>query len=110
MSSSEENESGTKEATINGDELNGDQLTPTRENTENGASAAGERIVELLQEEREGASTPQQMGNGINAYKAIPLLESLSEDRSTDALRREARSPVDSMLSVPDDSPSVQVG
>src|ERR1035441_3825556 len=108
--SSEDNDSGAEEATLNGDELNGGQVTPTQTSNENGSPAAGGRIAELLQEERKGASTPPQLGNGINRYKAIQQIESPSEDGSLDALPRRPDSPVDSMLSVPDDSPSVQVG
>jgi vacuolar protein sorting-associated protein 8 len=108
--SSEDNDSGAEEATLNGDELNGGQVTPTQTSNENGTAPAGGRIAELLQEEREGASTPPQLGNGVNRYKAIRQIETHSEDGSLDALPRRADSPVDSMLSVPDDSPSVQVG
>jgi hypothetical protein len=107
--SSEDNDSGAEEATLNGDELNGGQVTPTQSSNENGLPPAGGRIAELLQEERQGASTPPQLGNGINPYKAFQQIESPSEDGSLDDLPRRSESPVDSMLSVPDDSPSVQV-
>jgi hypothetical protein len=108
--SSEDNDSGAEEATLNGDELNGGQVTPTQTSNENGIAPAGGRIAELLQEEREGASTPPQLGNGINRYKAIQQMETPSEDGSLDPIPRRADSPVDSMLSIPDDSPSIQVG
>ncbi len=104
--SSEENDSGAEEATINGDAYNG---TEDVGDVENGPSPTGGRISELLQEEREGASTPQPLGNGVNRYKAAQQPESASEDGSLDALPRRTGSPIDSLLSVPDDSPSVQV-
>lgn len=105
--SSEENDSGAEEATINGDTYNG---TEDVADIENGPSPTRGRISELLQEEREGASTPEQLGNGVNRYKAVQQPESASEDGSLDTVPRRAGSPIDSLLSVPDDSPSVQVG
>src|SRR6187402_1694525 len=109
-SSSAENDSGAEEATINGDDVNGGVRTPTPTGNESGTPLAGGRIVELLQEARDGAPTPEPLGNGINAYKTAQPLDSPSEDGSMDALPRRAGSPIDSLLSVPDDSPSVQVG
>lgn len=106
--SSEENDSGAEEATINGYTYNGAEDIADTENNENGPSPIGGRIAELLQEEREGASTPQQLGNGVNRYKAVQQ-EASSEDGSLETLPRRAGSPIDSLLSVPDDSPSVQV-
>ncbi|CZR55254.1 related to VPS8-vacuolar sorting protein, 134 kD [Phialocephala subalpina] len=103
--SSEENNSGAEEATVNGDTYNG---TEDVADIENGPSPTEGHISELLQEEREGASTPQQLGNGVNRYKAAQQLKSASEDGSFDTLPRRTGSPVDSLLSVPDDSPSVQ--
>jgi hypothetical protein len=108
MSSSSENDSGAEEDTINGDVTNGEQHAVAEEESEERASGDG-RIVELLQEEREGASTPQKVGNGTNRYKAAQPAESASEDGSMDTLPRRAGSPIDSVLSIPDDSPSVQV-
>lgn len=106
--SSEENDSGAEEATINGDTYNGAEDIADTESGEHGPSPIGGRISELLQEEREGASTPQQLGNGVNRYKAVHQ-ESASEDGSLETLPRRTGSPIDSLLSVPDDSPSVQV-
>ncbi|KAH9220536.1 vacuolar assembly/sorting protein-like protein VPS8 [Leptodontidium sp. 2 PMI_412] len=106
-SSSVENDSGAEEATINGDDLNGGEHTPTRNTDDNGRPAAG-RIVELLEEARDDAPTPEQLGNGTNRYKAARQIDSPSEDGSLDALPQRAGSPIDSLLSVPDDSPSVQ--
>lgn len=106
--SSEENDSGAEEATINGDTYNGVEGIADAENIEHGRSPTGGRISELLQEEREGASTPQQLGNGVNRYKAVQQ-EASSEDGSLETLPRRTGSPIDSLLSVPDDSPSIQV-
>lgn len=104
--SSEENDSGAEEATINGDTYNREEHIADAEDV---PSFIGGRISELLQEEREGASTPQPLGNGINRYKAAQQVESASEDGSLEALPRRTGSPIDSLLSIPDDSPSVQV-
>jgi len=108
MSSSSENDSGAEEDTINGNAVNGEHHAATEEGSEDGQKRDG-RIVELLQQEREGASTPQNIGNGTNRYKATQPAESASEDGSMDTLPRRAGSPIDSVLSIPDDSPSVQV-
>jgi len=107
-SSSVEYDSGEEEGTINGDDLNGNNRTP-RAGSENGAPEATHRIVELLQEEREGPGALQQLGNGINRYKFTQTMDSASENGSIDALPKRAGSPIDSLLSIPDDSPSVQV-
>lgn len=103
-----DNDSGAEEATINGDEMNGNSHTPTQTHQENGTYSAVGRIAELLQEERENTITPEPLGNGTNRYKATQDLGSPSEDGSLDALPRRVGSPIDSMLSIPDDSPSVQ--
>jgi len=105
-----DNDSGAEEATINGDEINGNSHTPTQMSNGNGTRLTGGRIAELLKEEREGATTPEPLGNSTNRYKATEDLDVTSEDGSLDALPRRAASPIDSMLSIPDDSPSVQVG
>lgn len=85
MSSSVESDSSAEEKTINGDEGRG---------IENG---------------QDGASTPPALGNGVNRYKAMRRLGELSEDGSSDAVPHRALSPIDSLLSVPDDTPSIQV-
>jgi hypothetical protein len=101
-----DNESGGEETTTNGDLSTGDGHTTTREPNGNGIDSNGGRIVELLQEERDRALTPDHSGNGINPYKSIPHIDDVSEDGSSDILPRRAPSPLDS---IPDDSPSVQV-
>jgi hypothetical protein len=105
-SSSADNDSGAEEGTINGDVKSAVSHTPTQEGDTNGTQQAGGRILELLAEERDDASTPEPLGNGINRFKKIPRIDDISEDGSTDALPRRPESPVDS---IPDDSPSVQV-
>jgi hypothetical protein len=111
MSSSVENDSGAEEETINGDvPVPAAEETPAiHKSNGNGSHPAGGRIVELLQEERDGASTPEQLGNGTNRYKFVQQLDNESEDGSSEALPRRAGSPLESILSNPDDSPSVQV-
>jgi hypothetical protein len=110
-SSSVENDSGADEDTINGDAIIGTEHTAPAESNGNGTQQAGGRIAELLQEAREGASTPpQQLGNGTSRYKAAHQVESASEDGSLEAPPKRTGSPIDSILSIPDDSPSVQVG
>ncbi|CZT47030.1 related to VPS8-vacuolar sorting protein, 134 kD [Rhynchosporium secalis] len=106
-SSSVENDSGAEEATINGDELDGVELTPTRDTENNGRQTAG-RVVEFLEEARDNDPTPEQLGNGTSQYKDAGQIDSPSEEESIDALPRRAGSPIDSLLSIPDDSPSVQ--
>lgn len=106
-SSSSEDDSGVEEATINGDDWNDTANTPTE--IDHGSPAAG-RIVELLEEAREAAPTPERLGNGLNRYKAAQQQDSTSEDGSVDAVPGRAGSPMDSVLSIPDDPPSVQVG
>jgi hypothetical protein len=111
MSSSVENDSGAEEETINGDVLvpAAEEPPTNHKGNGNGSHPAGGRIVELLQEERDGASTPEQLGTGTNRYKAVQQLDNESEDGSSEALPRRAGSPIESILSNPDDSPSVQV-
>ena len=101
-----DNDSGAEEDTINGDGKAAGLHTPTQEGNTNGTPQAEGRILELLEEERDDASTPEPLGNGVNRYKKIPRIDDISEDGSADALPRRPESPVDSN---PDDSPSVQV-
>jgi hypothetical protein len=109
-SSSVENDSGAED-TIDGDAIIGTEHTAHAESNGNGTQQAGGRIAELLQEAREGASTPpQQLGNGTSRYKAAHQVETASEDGSLEAPPKKTASPIDSILSIPDDSPSVQVG
>ncbi|KAK4040080.1 hypothetical protein C8A01DRAFT_46565 [Parachaetomium inaequale] len=72
-----------------------------------------DHIADLLEEEeRDAASSVPSAGTSSIAHRYQELLEAEhetpSEDGSTDALPRLAASPIGSMLSVPDDSPSVQ--
>jgi vacuolar protein sorting-associated protein 8 len=75
---------------------------------------ANHHISDLLEEERQQDSTlPPSEGNGLaHRYKELAAeehLEATSDNGSVDALPRRAGSPVDSMVSIPDRSPSVQV-
>ena len=106
-SSSADNDSGAEEGSINRDVKPADSHIAVRDGATNGTEQAGERILELLEEERDDAATPQPLGNGVNRYKKLPHLDDELEDGSSDALPRRPESPVDS---IPDDSPSVQVG
>lgn len=71
-------------------------------------------ISELLELERQ-QSSEQQAGDTdtgvVNRYKQLAHGETdaASDNGSADALPRRAGSPVDSSLSIPDDTPSVQV-
>ncbi|EPE24539.1 hypothetical protein GLAREA_08391 [Glarea lozoyensis ATCC 20868] len=107
--SSADSDSGGEEATINGDTQdiarNG---SGTVDDGDNQLGVEGSRISELLQEEQERPSTPEKVTNGTNRYKITRDLESTSEDGSLDAIPRGVQSPMESVMSIPDDSPSVQ--
>ena len=104
-SSSAENDSGTEE-TIND---NKSILDNGKDDVGNG-DAVGARIVELLQEERDAApATPQPLGDGNNPYKAATERENEVEDVSAEVRPQRPASPIESLLSIPDDTPSVQV-
>lgn len=71
-----------------------------------------DHIAEIVQEEREEIATSKAHENGVlvNRYRQLLLdRDDVSEEGSTDGLPRRVGSPLDSLLSVPDDSPSVQV-
>ncbi|KAK2625593.1 hypothetical protein QTJ16_004905 [Diplocarpon rosae] len=106
-SSSVETDSGAEEVTIDRDGDNSGQCTTTEDGI--GISAAG-RLVELLEEARDAAPTSEQLGNGTNRYKVAPQVDNTAaEDESLDHPPLRAGSPVESLQSVPDDSPSVQL-
>ncbi|KAK1757365.1 vacuolar protein sorting-associated protein 8 [Echria macrotheca] len=72
-----------------------------------------DHIVDILHEERQSSTTPVPTIGGTsirNRYRELveAQQDTASEDGSTDAIPRNAGSPVDSLLSIPDDSPSVQ--
>lgn len=107
-SSSVENDSGEEEKN-NGDAPARDERQTELGRSRNGPHPAEERVVELLQEERDGPPTPQQISNRTNRYKAVQQLDDGSEDDSSQALPRRPGSPPESVVSNPDDTPSVQV-
>jgi hypothetical protein len=73
----------------------------------------GGHVADILEEERQAAGTP--IGNGSIARRYRDIIranagdDTASENGSVDAAPRRVGSPIDSLLSVPDDSPSVQV-
>ena len=69
----------------------------------------GGRIIELLEEERTGALTPITNGFSGKDYRTFQAPDEASEDGSVDHAPRRVESPSGSVLSNPDDSPSVQV-
>jgi hypothetical protein len=69
-----------------------------------------DHIAEILEEELQPPSTPTPLGNGTIAQRYREIIQdNESENGSTDAIPRRAGSPIDSLLSIPDDTPSVQV-
>lgn len=76
---------------------------------------AADHIAEILEEELRAPSTPTPLGNGSIAHRYREITkeneaDTVSENGSTDAIPRRAGSPIDSLMSTPDDTPSVQVG
>lgn len=104
-----DNDSGAEEDTINGNIIVADGQQENDEVHDTMPRAGGGRIAKLLEEERGSAPTPQPLGNGDNRYKAAQHIDSESDNGSMDALPRRAGSPIDSLLSIPDDTPSIQV-
>lgn len=74
-----------------------------------------DHIADILGEEadtgNESAAPPAEPSSIAHRYRELLVVEheAPSEDGSTDAIPRRAASPMGSMLSVPDDSPSIQV-
>lgn len=72
-----------------------------------------DHIAEILEEERqEDATIAPSDSHGAIATRYRQLLreqDDASDSGSAEGLPRRAGSPIDSLLSVPDDSPSVQV-
>ena len=108
-SSSVDNDSGGDEEKDTGDVPMADENTTEREPRQNGPESGGDRIVQLLQEERDGPASPPKIGNRTNRYKAVQNTGYGSEDGSSEFLPRRPGSPPESILSNPDDTPSVQV-
>ena len=72
-------------------------------------------IAEVLEEElQDDASIPPRVQSSVAASRYRQLLRDQAdvsdEGSSMDGLPRRAASPINSLLSIPDDSPSVQVG
>lgn len=69
-------------------------------------------IAEMLEEEMQQDAAEPTISNGVVANRYRDLLrdqEDASDSGSVEGLPRRVGSPIDSLLSVPDDSPSVQV-
>ncbi|KAK3362615.1 Golgi CORVET complex core vacuolar protein 8-domain-containing protein [Lasiosphaeria hispida] len=90
-----------------------DDHSSSDEETVRGDREDEHHIADILEEERHSAPTPVP-SNGVGAIKnryrelVEAEQETASDDGSTDGIPRRAASPIDSLLSVPDDSPSVQ--
>src|SRR5438309_2161044 len=89
------------------------QLDSVHENGRSDGSLDGtakrEHIVELLEEEKAGASTPLENGFRGQGYSNVQEPDQASEDGSLEIPSRRVESPSRSVLSTPDDTPSVQV-
>lgn len=73
-----------------------------------------DHIADSLEEDQQSPETPvPSVGPSVIAYRYRELVEvgneTASEDGTTDAIPRLATSPLGSMLSIPDDTPSLQV-
>jgi hypothetical protein len=73
-----------------------------------------DHIAEILEEELHAPSTPTALGNGSIADRYREIIkenepDSASDSASIDAAPRRTDSPIDSLLSIPDDTPSVLV-
>jgi len=104
-----DNDSGGDDDTITGDVPKADETSTDHGDNGSVARPSEGRLVELLQEERDAPTTPIQLGDSTNRYKAIQQTDNGSEDGSAEALPRRPGSPIESILSIPDDTPSVQV-
>lgn len=113
MSSSSADDSGAEEETIRGDGDMPDVLEPAinyHTSIDITPAAGAGRIAELLREERDSVSTPIQLGDGTNRYRTVQETKDDSENSSAEvALPRRAGSPIESVVSTQDDTPSIQV-
>ena len=74
-----------------------------------------DHIADILEEELQAPSTPTPLGNGSIAHRYREIIkeneaDAVSDNGSADAVPRRAGSPIDSLMSIPDDTPSIQVG
>ncbi|KAB5549926.1 Golgi CORVET complex core vacuolar protein 8-domain-containing protein [Coniochaeta sp. 2T2.1] len=73
-----------------------------------------DHIADILEEELQAPGTPTALGNGsaiAHRYREIIREnegDTVSDSGSADAIPRRAGSPIDSLLSIPDDTPSIQ--
>lgn len=71
----------------------------------------GNQIAEIIEEERQDIVSEKPIETGTIANRYQQLLrdrDDASEEGSNEGIPRRAGSPIDSLLSVPDDSPSIQ--
>ncbi|ESZ93642.1 hypothetical protein SBOR_5947 [Sclerotinia borealis F-4128] len=111
MSPPSENSGGVEEDTVNEHSVLGNGFADTLQDVgaEDVEHLAEGRIAELLQEERdEGILTLQKLGIGTNRYKQVQEVENASEDGSAGVPPQRINSPIGSILSTPDDTPSIQ--
>lgn len=105
-----------------GEEMEDMTDLPPAQNGNNDGLAVGDqvedhRISELLELERKRSAEQQEEDADaadtgvVNRYKQLAQdeVKTASDDGSTDILPRRAASPIDSTVSIPDDTPSVQV-
>ncbi|KAI0380227.1 Golgi CORVET complex core vacuolar protein 8-domain-containing protein [Hypomontagnella monticulosa] len=70
-----------------------------------------DEIADIIEEERKGIISEEPAENGVVANRYRQLLrdrDDASEEGSAEGIPRRAGSPIDSLLSIPDDSPSLQ--
>lgn len=106
-SSSADNESGEEEKDT-GDVAVAEGSVTEYEHRQNDLEPGEDHIVQLLQEERDSPPTPRQ-ATRTNRYKAVQDAGYGSEEGSSENLPRRPGSPPESIMSNPDDTPSVQV-
>ena len=79
------------------------------EHGQNGSEPGEDKIVQLLPDERDAPPPPPQIGNMTNRYEVVQQVESEPEDGSLEVLPQRLGTPPESIMSSPDNTPSVQV-
>jgi hypothetical protein len=108
-SSSVANDSGEEEKDTGEVAVATEEGVTEHEQNQNDTEPAEDDIVQLLQEERDAPPTPQDASR-TNRYKAVHDAGYGSEEGSSENLPRRPGSPPESIMSNPDDTPSIQVG
>ncbi|KAH8597645.1 Golgi CORVET complex core vacuolar protein 8-domain-containing protein [Bisporella sp. PMI_857] len=107
-SSSVDNDSGAEEETIDGTAADNNELLNGSGDNQVEGGPVGGHIAEMLREERDAASPAPQIGNGVNHYKTVVTTDNHSDNGIGESIHGRPRSPVESILSNPDDTPSIQ--